>query len=136
MKIKIRVATYRKKGIDTMTNEKMTYGKALSYVLTSCDLPSEVAEKLTALSASIAKKNSAERKPTAKQKEGASIKEAIVEWMEHGHLYSAAEIAKECPICADGAVSSTRVAALLKQAFECGQVVITTEKRKNYYSLA
>ena len=118
-----------------MTNEKMTYGKALSYVLTTCDLPSEVAEKLTALSASIAKKNSAERKPTAKQVQNASIKEAIAEWMEHDHLYTAAEIAKECPVCADGGVSSTRVAALLSQMRDAGVVIVTTEKRKNYYSL-
>ena len=50
-----------------MTNTKMTYGKAISYVMENYDLPAEVADKLTALSESLAKKSGAERKPTATQ---------------------------------------------------------------------
>jgi hypothetical protein len=112
----------------------MTYGKALTYVFENCDLPTEVREKLEALSASIAKKNSAERKPTAKQIENAGVKSAIVEWMTEGCIYSCAEVAKECPACED--LSSARVSALLTQLTESGLLNKVVEKRKNYYSLA
>lgn len=117
-----------------MTNTKMTYGKALTYVFENCDLPTEVREKLEALSASIAKKNSAERKPTAKQIENAGVKSAIVEWMTDGRIYTCAEVAKECPACED--LSSARVSALLTQLAESGLLTKAVEKRKNYYSLA
>lgn len=116
--------------------EKMTYVKALSYVFDHCDLPADVAEKLTALSASIAKKNSAERKPTAKQRANADIKTAIADWMVEGRVYTSAEVAKECPACVDGEISANRVSALLPQMVEAGILVKTVEKRKNFYSLA
>ena len=47
--------------------EKMTYVKAIDVVLNGGEVTSEVREKLEALKASIAKKNGAERKPTATQ---------------------------------------------------------------------
>ena len=48
--------------------EKMTYVKALDAAIATLSADqSEVKEKLEALKASIAKKNSAERKPTATQ---------------------------------------------------------------------
>lgn len=114
--------------------EKMTYGKALSYVFDNCPLPTDVREKLEALSASIAKKNSAERKPTAKQIENAGVKSAIVEWMTDSRIYTCAEVTKECPAC-EG-LSSARVSALLTQLADSGVLIKTVEKRKNYYSLA
>ncbi len=113
-----------------MTNEKMTYGKALSYVFDNCTLPADVREKLEALSASIAKKNSAERKPTKTQVENASIKDTIAATMEHGVVYTAAEIAKALDL------SSAKVSSLLAQMRADGRVVVTTEKRKNFYTLA
>lgn len=114
-----------------MTNTKMTYGKALDFVLADTfDLPADVRERLTALRASIAKKNSAERKPTKAQVANEGVKSAIEDFMERDHLYTAAEIGKGLDI------SPNKAAALLKQMFESGVVVITTEKRKNYYSLA
>ena len=116
--------------------EKMTYGKALAYVTEKCDLPADVAERLTALAASIAKKNSAERKPTAKQRENVGIKDEIVAWLDEGRIYTAAEIAKECPYCSEHDISTARVSALLAQMRTDGRIVVTTEKRKNYYSLA
>ena len=121
----------KQKGIDTMTNTKMTYGKALDFVLADTfDLPADVRERLTALRESIAKKNSAERKPTKAQIANEGVKSAIEDFMERDHLYTAAEIGKGLDI------SPNKAAALLKQMFESGVVVITTEKRKNYYALA
>ena len=50
-----------------MTN-KMTYVKALEIAIKAVEDNKEVAEQLEALKASVAMKNSAERKPTATQK--------------------------------------------------------------------
>ena len=115
--------------VDTMT-DKMTYGKALAYVLENCNVPADVKERLTALSASLAKKNSAERKPTKTQVENVSVKDAIAAFMQDGVVYTAAEIAKGVEI------SSAKASALLTQMRTDGRVVVTTEKRKNYYTLA
>ena len=82
----------------------------------------------------VAKKNSAERKPTAKQVENEGIKDAIVEWMEQGVSYTSADVAKNCPACAE--LSPQRVSAMLGQLVESGKLTKTTEKRKNFYSLA
>ena len=46
---------------------KMTNVKAIEFVLTNCNVPADVAEKLTAMKASFEKKSSAERKPTPTQ---------------------------------------------------------------------
>ena len=55
--------------------DKMTNAKALAYVLANCEIPSEVADKLTAIKASIEKKNAHKSdKPTAKQAENEAIK--------------------------------------------------------------
>ena len=49
--------------------EKMTNSKALAFVLANAELPADVREKIENIKASIDKKNSAERKPTATQTE-------------------------------------------------------------------
>ena len=47
---------------------KMTNVKALSYILTSCDLPEDVKAKVEAMKASYEKKASAEKKATSEKK--------------------------------------------------------------------
>ena len=84
--------------------------------------------------AQVEKKNSAERKPSAKQVENAGIKSAICEWMEHGVSYTAADVAKTCPAC-EG-LSPQKVSALLSQMGKAGVLSVTEEKRKKFYSLA
>ena len=57
---------------------KMTYVAALNYVLTNtADLPTEVAEKLTALRDQQVKRNATERKPTAKQLANADLMDEV-----------------------------------------------------------
>ena len=82
------------------------------------------------------KKNTAERKPTAKQIANEGYKEAILGWMEPNHLYLAAEIVKECPTIVENGVTAGTVTALLTQLYKAGKIVRTEDKRKNYYSLA
>ena len=116
-----------------MTN-KMTYVKALEIAIKAVEDNKEVAEKLEALKASVAKKNSAERKPTATQKANEGYKEAILAYMETGKKYTITELMKGVVELAD--LSNQRVSALVRQLVESGEVVKTTDKKKSIFSLA
>ena len=82
----------------------------------------------------LAKKNSADKKPTAQQAANEAIKSAIVEAMEPNHLYTVTEIQKSVAECAE--LSNQRVSALLRQLKDDGVVVRTEDKRKAFFSLA
>lgn len=82
------------------------------------------------------KKNSAERKPTAKQVENAGFKADIVGWMEQGQQYVVADIVKGVPSIVAAGISANRVTAMMTQLVNDGSVVKTVDKRKSYYSLA
>lgn len=79
------------------------------------------------------KKNSADKKPTAKQTENDGIKTAIVEGMEENRLYTVTEIIKEVAECNE--LTNQRVSALLRQLISEGKVVKTVDKRKSYFQL-
>ena len=114
-----------------MTN-KMTYVKALEIAMEAVKDKTEVVEKLEALKASIAKKNSAERKPTATQKANMAYKGAILDFMEVGKKYTISELMKEVVELTD--LSNQRVSALVRQLKDDGLVERTEEKRKAYFS--
>lgn len=82
----------------------------------------------------VVKKNSTERKPTAKQVANEGIKTAIADWMERGVTYAAADVSKSCPACEGLAVQ--RVSALLSQMVKSGVLTVTEDKRKHLYSIA
>ena len=79
----------------------------------------------------LAKKNSAEKKPTAVQVANEGIKDAIVEGLEVGKKYTITDLMKSVPACAD--LSNQRVSALVRQLVTDGVVVRTEEKRKAYF---
>lgn len=81
----------------------------------------------------LAKKNSAEKKPTATQTANVGIKKAIADGMEMGKKYTITDLMKSIPAIAD--LSNQRVSALVRQMIEDGIVVRTEEKRKAYFSL-
>ena len=114
-----------------MTN-KMTYVKALEIAIKAVEDNKEAAEKLETLKASVAKKNSAERKPTATQKANEGYKEAILTYMETGKKYTITELMKGVVELAD--LSNQRVSALVRQLKEDGLVLREEEKRKAYFS--
>ena len=114
--------------------EKMTNSKALAFVLGMEGIPSDVREKLVNIKASIDKKNSAERKPTATQTENVGLKSAILEGMESGKAYTIGDLMKEIPALAD--LTNQRVSALMRQLIEAKLVVRIEDKRKAYFSLA
>lgn len=114
--------------------EKMTNSKALAFVLANATLPTDVREKIENIKASIDKKNSAERKPTATQTENVGFKEAIVNGMEVGKDYTIGELMKCIPAIAD--LTNQRVSAIVRQLKEDGVLVRKEIKRKAYFSLA
>ena len=86
--------------------------------------------------AQLDKKNSAERKPTAKQTENAGFKADILAWMEPGHGYVLGEIHKGVPSIVAAGISGNRVTAMLTQLVNEGSLIRTEDKRKSIYTLA
>lgn len=81
----------------------------------------------------LAKKNSAEKKPTAVQVANEGVKSAIIAGMESNRLYTITELIKEIPECAD--MTNQRVSALVRQLKDDGKVERVEEKRKAYFRL-
>lgn len=80
----------------------------------------------------LAKKNSAEKKPTAVQVANEGIKQDILDGMESGKKYTITDLMKSIDACAD--LSNQRVSALVRQLVTDGSVERTEEKRKAYFS--
>lgn len=80
----------------------------------------------------LAKKNAAEKKPTAVQVANEGIKQAIVAGMEQGKLYTITDIIKSVPECAD--LTNQRVSALVRQLMP-EYIERVEEKRKAYFRL-
>ena len=78
----------------------------------------------------LAKKNSAEKKPTAQQVANAGVADAIYEGMEDGKLYTITELIKEVPACAD--LTNQRVSAIVRGMIGT-KVERVEEKRKAYF---
>jgi DNA-binding HxlR family transcriptional regulator len=112
--------------------EKMTNSKALAFVLGMEGIPSDVREKLVNIKASIDKKNSAERKPTATQTENVGLKSAILVGMASGKAYTIGDLMKEIPALAD--LTNQRVSALVRQLKDEGLVTREEVKRKAYFT--
>jgi hypothetical protein len=120
------------KEVMNMTEKKMTKREYINRILTYAhDEDKAYLEHELEL---LDKKNSAERKPSAKQIANAGVKSAIAEWMEHGVSYDAATITKTCPAC-EG-MSVNKVSALLTQLGKDGVVTVSEDKRRHIYALA
>ena len=118
-----------------ITMEKMTNSKALAFVLANCEIPADVKEKLENIKASIDKKNSAERKPTATQTENVGFKSAIVDYLATcDKAQTIGDIMKGCAEVSD--LTNQRVSAIVRQLKDDGIVVREEIKRKAYFSLA
>lgn len=115
-----------------MTN-KITYAVALDVAIKAVG-EGEVAEKLEALKAQLAKKSAGERKPTATQKENVGFKEAIVRGMDADKSYTITDIMKS--VDEVGALSNQRVSALVRQLVADGILVREEIKRKAYFKVA
>ena len=126
-----------KKGIDTMmTTKKITKRDrfnallAIPAVQADPDMVAFIEHELELL----AKKSSAEKKPTAQQTANEAIKSAILKAMEADRLYTVTELQKSIPECAE--LSNQRVSSLMRQLKDSGEVIRTEDKRKAYFSKA
>jgi hypothetical protein len=90
----------------------------------------------------LAKKNSADKKPTATQVENEKLKDLIVEFMEEGEKYTITDFIKSIPELNEK--TNQKVSAIVKQMYadeDKGQkvedfpLVRVEEKRKAYFML-
>ena len=85
----------------------------------------------------LAKKNSADKKPTATQEANVVLKEAIVAGMEANRFYTVSELMKVIPeLAEDENITNQKVSALVRQLVLDGVLKRTEDKRKAYFSLA
>ena len=129
---KIWVAT-NAKGVVIMT--KMTYVKALDRVINGGEVTSEVIDKLEALRATLAKKATAERKPTAKQTANAETRAALVNFINQnaeGNGFTVTDLLKQCPEVEGD--SNQHVSAILRQAVQAGEISKGSVKRRTYFA--
>ena len=118
-----------------MATSKMTTVKAIDYVLTSCEIPEDVREKLEHMKAQAIKKNSAERKPSAKQVENDAIRAEILEFLnsDADRGFRISEICAGVP--ALNGASSQKVSGLLRTLFLNGQIDKYIDKRVTYFKV-
>lgn len=123
-----------------MANKKMTYSTALEQaiaMLTSTEgASSEVIEKLTALKATLDKKNASPKKQTAQQKKNAEIKEEIANFLAENKDsgFTVTDILKEVPVVQGD--SNQHVSALMRQLVQDNIVQKYSEKRRTYFKIA
>jgi hypothetical protein len=119
-----------KKGFDTMTQKKMTKAQMFAQIKANYNLTDEENAFIDHELELLAKKNSAEKKPTAQQTANKAICDAIVNGMEDGKLYTITDLIKTIPECAD--LTNQRVSALVRGMLDV-KVERVEEKRKAYF---
>lgn len=117
-----------------MTNTKLTNVKALEMAMELALGNEELVEKLGKIKAQFEKKASGEKKPTAVQLENAKLRDEIVAFLANGEKYTVTELIKACPSL--NGLSTQKVTPLVKGLEADHIVVMSVDKRKNYYALA
>ena len=118
-----------------MTNKKMTNAMALEIcieVLKEDNQYNEVVEKLYKMLEQVNKKSSANRKPTATQKENEELKVKILAHLETVEKQTVSEMMKTVPELAD--LTNQRVTSLVTALYKEGKVDRVVEKRKAYFT--
>lgn len=116
-----------------MTNEKLTQKKALEYVLTNCELPDDVKEKLEGMVETLSHRKAGERKPTAKQIESNRLREVIYDYLcETGESLTCSELAKRIPDFEDG--QNQKVSGLMRALVAEGRVTKVIDHGKSLFS--
>ena len=115
--------------------KKMSYAAALDAVLNGAPIEGEVAERLTALRESVAKRNANKSgKPTKAQIANAEIGEAVVAAMEAGKVYTIADVKAIVPALADA--NPQKVGPICRKQVAAGHLTEGKVKGKVVYSLA
>ena len=108
---------------------KMTYAMAIDNAINGT-LNEETIEKLEALKASLAKRNSGSRKPTKTQRENAGLKEDMWAYVSENGAKRANEVG------AYFTISGQKASALLNQLVAEGRLEKVSEKRVTYFRVA
>lgn len=111
-------------------NKKMTKAQMFAQILANYPLTEDEKAFINHELELLAKKNSAEKKPTAQQTANKAICDAIVNGMEDGKLYTITDLIKTIPECAD--LTNQRVSALVRGMLDV-KVERVEEKRKAYF---
>ena len=120
-----------------MTNKKMTKRDYFNTLLGIAEVKAnpELVKFIDHELELLAKKNSAEKKPTAVQVANESIKSVIVETLaENGGKMTISEMQKASAEL--GELSNQRISALVRQLMNDEMVVRVEEKRKAYFKIA
>ena len=115
-----------------MSNKKMTKRDYFNAIMSKYPLTDEEKAFCEHELELLAKKNSADKKPTAQQVANEGIKQAILDGMEDNRLYTITEIQKSIEACAD--LSNQRISAIVRQMVSDGHIARTEDKRKAYFS--
>ena len=83
----------------------------------------------------LAKKNTADKKPTAQQEANAVIKQNVLTALADGEKRTVSELLKMVPDLPD-TMTNQRMSALVRQMVDAGEVIRTEDKRKAYFSKA
>lgn len=110
--------------------KKMTKADYFKQILANYNLTDEEKAFIDHELELLAKKNSAEKKPTAQQVANAGVADAIYEGMVEGTLYTITDLIKTVPECAD--LTNQRVSAIVRGMIGT-KVERVEEKRKAYF---
>lgn len=124
----------KRERLPLMAKNPLTYADALTNVLALDGLNEDTRATLVALKASIEKKNSADRKPTATQTANENTKAEILAALADGTPRTVTELMAVVPTL-NGA-SNQKASALVRQLVEDGTLKRELVKRKAYFSLA
>ena len=83
----------------------------------------------------LAKKNTADKKPTAQQEANAVIKQNVLTVLADGEKRTVSDLLKAVPDLPD-TMTNQRMSALVRQMVDAGEVIRTEDKRKAYFSKA
>ena len=122
---------------DTMANvtKKPTKAQMFKQILDSYELTPAEQEFIKHEMELLAKKNSAEKKPTAQQEANAVIKQNVLTALADGEKRTVSDLLKMVPDLPD-TMTNQRMSALVRQMVDAGEVIRTEDKRKAYFSLA
>lgn len=119
----------------TTTTKKMTKRDYFNRLLTldAVTADSELVAFINNELDLLARKNSADKKPTAVQQANEELKEAILNAMKPDEKYTVSDFIKTVPECSDK--SNQKISAMVSQLIAENKVQKITEKRVSYFAL-
>ena len=111
---------------------KLTNKTALSYVLSNCEIPADIREKLEKILESFEKK-SGDRKPTERQIQNLTFRETVLSVVDTTPR-TVSEIQKLDPTLAD--LSNQRMSPIINSMVDDKLLVKTIVKGRSYFALA